>query len=256
MITLLSPAKSLDYKTERKTTISSTPELIDESVRLVDVMRKKSAKKIASLMKVSDQIAQLNYDRYQEWSLPFDEQNAKACVYAFQGDVYRGLNAADFDGHDEAFAQDHLRILSGLYGLLKPMDLMQAYRLEMGTRLKTARGKDLYGFWKLRITDALNKVLESHDIKVVINAASNEYWKAIHPDKVKAKIVTVQFKDWKNGEYKFIQTYGKIARGLLARFIIKNRINDLESIKGFDLDGYYFSPDLSDEGRFIYLRDH
>ena len=245
MITLISPAKTLDYKNPAPSKKHSDAAMLSEAERLVQVMQKKSAKKIAALMSVNDQIAQLNYERYQNWSTPFSPENAKQALYAFQGDVYRGLGAADFSTEDENFAQDHMRILSGLYGLLRPLDLMQAYRLEMGTKLKTTRGKNLYEFWKSRVTDLLNEELEKHDQKVIVNLASNEYWNVVDPKKLNAEIITPTFKDNKNGEYKFIQTYGKEARGYMTRWIIKNKVDRVEDLKAFDLKGYYFAPDPS-----------
>jgi len=256
MITVLSPAKTLDYKSPSKAKRATEPELLDQSERLVDVMRKKSPKKIAQLMSVNSQIADLNYQRYQEWCTPFTKDNAKQAIHAFQGDVYRGLKADSFDENDLTFAQDYLRILSGLYGLLRPLDLMQAYRLEMGTKLRTTRGKNLYEFWKDRITDNLNQALSKEQDPILVNLASNEYFNSINPKKLKARVITPTFKDLKNGEYKFIQTYGKEARGYLTRFIIKNKINDPEEMKAFDLEGYYYSPEMSSETEPVFLRDH
>ncbi len=256
MITLLSPAKTLDYKNPSGAKEASQPEMLDQSERLVDVLKKKSPKKIEKLMSVNSQLAELNYQRYQEWTTPFNEQNSKQAIHAFQGDVYRGLKADSFDEKDLAFAQDHLRILSGLYGLLRPLDLMQAYRLEMGTKLRTSRGKNLYEFWKDRITDKLNEAFEGEEEPIVINLASNEYFNSINSKKLKARVITPTFKDLKNGEYKFIQTYGKEARGYLTRFIIKNKTNDPEEMKAFNLEGYYHSADMSSEEQPVFLRDH
>lgn len=256
MITLLSPAKTLDYQNPSGAKKASQPEMLDQSERLVDVLKKKSPKKIEKLMNVNSQLAELNYQRYQEWSTPFNGQNSKQAIHAFQGDVYRGLNADSFDERDLEFAQEHLRILSGLYGLLKPLDLMQAYRLEMGTKLRTTRGKNLYEFWKDRITDKLNEAFEGEEDPIVINLASNEYFKSINPKKLKARVITPTFKDLKNGEYKFIQTYGKEARGYLTRFIIKNKVNDPEEMKAFNLEGYYYSSEMSSEDQPVFLRDH
>lgn len=256
MITLLSPAKTLDYEKASTAKTHTSPELLDESERLVKVLQKKSAKKIAELMSVNDQIAHLNYERYQVWTTPFTPENAKQAIHAFQGDVYRGLKADSFDEKDLQFAQNHLRILSGLYGLLRPLDLMQAYRLEMSTKLSTSRGKNLYEFWKDRITDLLNESLTQEDEPVLVNLASNEYFKAVNSKKLNAKIITPTFKDLKNGEYKFIQTYGKEARGYLTRFIIKNKIDDVEGLKAFDLEGYYYSPEMSTADEPVFLRDH
>ena len=256
MITLLSPAKTLDYKNPSGAKEASQPEMLDQSERLVDVLKKKSPKKIEKLMSVNSQLAELNYQRYQEWTTPFNEQNSKQAIHAFQGDVYRGLKADSFDEKDLAFAQDHLRILSGLYGLLRPLDLMQAYRLEMGTKLRTSRGKNLYEFWKDRITDKLNEAFEGEEEPIVINLASNEYFNSINSKKLKARVITPTFKDLKNGEYKFIQTYGKEARGYLTRFIIKNKTNDPEEMKAFNLEGYYYSADMSSEEQPVFLRDH
>lgn len=256
MITLLSPAKTLNYKEASSAKEVSIPEMLSESERLASVLKKKSPKKIAELMHVNEAIAQLNYERYQVWNTPFDTENAKQAIHAFQGDVYRGLKADSFSEADLKFAQSHLRILSGLYGLLKPLDLIQAYRLEMGTKLKTTRGKNLYEFWKDRITDKLNESLEHDEEAIIINLASNEYFNSINTKKLKAKVITPTFKDLKNGEYKFIQTYGKEARGYLSRYIIKNKVNRPEDLKGFDLEGYYYSSDMSTDAQPVFLRDH
>jgi cytoplasmic iron level regulating protein YaaA (DUF328/UPF0246 family) len=210
--------------------------------------------KISSLMKISDKLAGLNADRYAQWSTPFNADNAKQAVLAFNGDVYIGLQAQTFEQQDFDFAQQHLRILSGLYGLLKPLDLMQAYRLEMGTKLATSRGKNLYEFWGDIITTKLNKDLAAQGDNVLINLASNEYFKAVKPRNLDGMIVNPVFKDEKNGEYKIISFYAKKARGLMARYIIKNRLDDVSQLRNFDLEGYSFSAALSTPEQPVFVR--
>jgi len=205
-------------------------------------------------MSISDKLGQLNAERFQTWHTPFTPDNARQAVLAFKGDVYTGLDAESFSSGDFSFAQKHLRILSGLYGLLKPLDLMQPYRLEMGTRFENTRGKDLYAFWGSKITEALNQLLASDD-KVLVNLASNEYFKSVQKKHLDARLVTPQFKDWKNGQYKMISFYAKKARGLMCRYAIQNRITQADDLKGFNLDGYYFSEDQSDNNNWVFLRD-
>lgn len=253
MITLLSPAKTLDYSQDGKYG-HSEPRLLDNSMRLVDVLKKKSSGKLQKLMGISKNIADLNVERYHNFSQTFTTENSKPAVLAFKGDVYLGLEADTFTKEEMAFAQNHLRILSGLYGLLRPLDLMQAYRLEMGTALKTTRGKNLYQFWKNRITDLLNEDLESHENKVVVNLASNEYFKAINKKKLNGELLSVNFKEERNGELKFISFNAKKARGFMSKFIVNNGIDSIENLKGFDTEGYYFSEDHSSENDWLFIR--
>ncbi|NVK39835.1 MAG: peroxide stress protein YaaA [Oceanospirillaceae bacterium] len=255
MLTVISPAKTLDYDTPPTTDRHTQPEWLDQSQLLIDELRTLSVQDVAGLMKLSDKLASLNVARYESWSRPFSPDNAKQALLAFKGDVYTGLDAETLSDEDLAFAQQHLRMLSGLYGLLKPLDLMQPYRLEMGTKLGNARGKDLYAFWGSRLTDALNAELGGSE-PVLVNLASNEYFKSIQPKALKARLITPVFKDWKNGQYKIISFYAKKARGLMARYIIRNRIEDPEQLKGFDLEGYRFDPETSKGDTWVFIRDH
>ena len=205
-------------------------------------------------MKVSAKIADLNFDRYETWSTPFTQDNAKQAMLAFKGDVYTGLDAETFSAADFKFAQQHLRMLSGLYGLLRPLDLMQPYRLEMGTKLDTDAGKNLYEFWGSTITDGINKQLKKIKSDYLVNLASNEYFKSVKPKEVNGEIITPDFKEFKNGDYKMIGIYAKKARGMLSRYIIQNQLTDPEDIKSFDEDGYRYNKKLSRGNNFIFTR--
>lgn len=253
MITLLSPAKTLDYSEDGKFG-HTEPRMLDNSIRLVNQLKKKSSGKLQKLMSISKNIADLNVERYNLFSEEFNTNNSKPAVLAFKGDVYLGLEAETFEKEEMAFAQEHLRILSGLYGLLRPLDLMQPYRLEMGTSLKTTRGNNLYQFWKNRITDLLNQDLASHENKTIVNLASNEYFKAINKKKLDGNLLNVNFKEERDGELKFISFNAKKARGFMAKFIVNNSINAPENLKGFDTEGYYFSADHSSETDWLFLR--
>ncbi|MDG3065362.1 peroxide stress protein YaaA [Thauera mechernichensis] len=258
MILVISPAKALDYETPPTTTVCTQPDFLDDSAQLIDVLRERSPAQIAELMSLSDQLASLNVARYANWSLPFDAGNAKQAVLAFNGDVYEGLDAGSLSAEDLAWAQDHLRILSGLYGVLRPLDLMQAYRLEMGTRLANPRGKNLYEFWGERITAALNQLLDGDAAggceRVLLNLASDEYFKSVKPKLLKARLVTPVFEDWKGGRYKIISFYAKRARGLMSRFVIRNRIDEVDGLKDFDSEGYVFAADASDADTLVFRR--
>lgn len=253
MITLISPAKTLDYSKDGKYG-NTNPRLITDSLRLVDVLKKKSSKKLQKLMSVSQNIADLNVERFRNFSPEFTQDNSKAAVLAFKGDVYLGLEAEKFSQDEMQFAQDHLRILSGLYGLLRPLDLMQAYRLEMGTSLKTTRGKNLYQFWKSRITDLLNEDLKGHENKTIINLASKEYFKSIILKKLDGQLININFKEEHNGELKFISFNAKKARGFMSKFMIQHKIDSPDELKGFDTEGYYFSSDHSTENDWLFIR--
>lgn len=253
MLILVSPAKTLDYESPLATSRFSQPRFTDQSQQLIDTLRKLSVQDVAELMKLSDKLASLNVARYQSWQPEHTPDNARPAVLAFKGDVYTGLDAESFSEGDFEFAQRHLRILSGLYGVLRPLDLLEPYRLEMGTRLKTAAGDNLYQFWGSRITEALNEELANDD--VVINLASNEYFKAVQPKSLNARLITPVFKDFKNGQYKIISFYAKKARGLMSRYIIQNRIESPEAIQAFDLEGYYFSAEQSKGDTWVFLRD-
>lgn len=255
MLIVISPAKTLDYESAVKTELFSQPDLLTNSEQLVETLRELSPAQIASLMKLSDKLASLNFERYQDWQRPFNTENAKQAVLAFQGDVYTGLQAELFSDEDLGWAQQHLRILSGLYGVLRPLDLMQPYRLEMGTKLANAKGKNLYEFWDNTITESLNQQLKDIDSNVLVNLASKEYFKSVKPDNLQADIITPDFKDWKNGQYKIISFYAKKARGMMSRWIIENRVKDPEQLKAFDVAGYRFDPDQSSDRDLIFIRD-
>ena len=254
MLFVISPAKSLDYDTPAPTDKATQPAFLDQSAELVERMRQFAPAQLGKLMKISDKLAALNVARFEEWSRPFNRKNAKACVFAFNGDVYDGLDAGSLDEDGIAYAQEHLRILSGLYGVLKPLDLMQAYRLEMGTRVDNAKGKNLYEFWGSTPTDALNKVLSDHTPPVLVNLASEEYFKVVKPAELKARIVTPVFEDWKNGQYKIISFHAKRARGLMVRYAIDREARNVDELKDFDVDGYQFDDGASDGDRWVFRR--
>lgn len=258
MILVISPAKALDYETPPTTARFTQPDFLDDASALIAVLREKSPADIAELMSLSDPLATLNVARYASWSRPFAPDNARQAVLAFNGDVYEGLDARSLSEVELAWAQDHLRILSGLYGVLRPLDLMQAYRLEMGTRLANPRGKNLYEFWGERITDELDRLLareeEAGRERVLVNLASDEYFKSVKPKKLKGRIVTPVFEDWKGGRYKIISFYAKRARGLMSRYAITHRIDEVEALKGFDSEGYAFAADASDADTLVFRR--
>jgi len=254
MLIVVSPAKTLDYTTPPKIKKFTLPDYLDDSAELIHRMRELSSLDISELMKVSTKIADLNFDRFEAWDKKFTEKNAKQAVLAFKGDVYTGLDAESFTAKDFNFAQKHFRMLSGLYGLLRPLDLMQAYRLEMGTRLSNERGKNLYEFWGDTVTEGLNAQLKAVKSKYLINLASNEYFKVVKPKVLKGEIITPAFKELKNGEYKMIGVYAKKARGLLSRYIIQNQLSDIEDIKSFDLEGYKFNKKVSKGNNWVFTR--
>lgn len=254
MLIVISPAKTLDYDTPPKTKTFTLPDYLDHSEALIARARQYSALDIAELMAVSMKLAELNFERFERWRTPFTPDNAKQAVLAFKGDVYTGLDAESFSAADFTFAQNHLRILSGLYGLLRPLDLMQAYRLEMGRKVDTARGKNLYEFWGTTITEGLNRQLKKLKSPYLINLASNEYFKSVKPRALDGEIITPEFKDWKNGQYKMMGVYAKRARGQLSRFVIRNRLTDPQQMKGFDVDGYRFNEELSSGNRWVFTR--
>ncbi|AFI85598.1 peroxide stress protein YaaA [Methylophaga nitratireducenticrescens] len=254
MLTVISPAKTLDFDTPASTDKHTEPRFLDQSLQLIEQLKKLSSQEIASLMKISDKLAGLNMARFQQWQMPFTDENAKQAILAFKGDVYTGLQAETLDEKDLDFAQQHLRILSGLYGVLRPLDLMQPYRLEMGTPFQNDAGRDLYHFWG----DQLRKSLEAEPALkdgVLVNLASNEYFKAVDAKKLKATIITPIFKDWKNGQYKMISFYAKKARGLMSRYIIDQQINSPEKLKQFDSDGYRYSEEMSQKNDWVFIRD-
>lgn len=254
MLMLISPAKTLDYDSPAPTSHYSLPRFMDRSAELIDCLRPMPPQSIAELMSLSDKLAHLNVARYQAWQPQATVQNSKQAVFAFMGDVYEGLSANTLDDAAIDYLQWHLQILSGLYGLLRPLDLMQAYRLEMGTRLPNPRGKDLYAFWGSTLTESLNASLESSNIPVVINLASEEYFKSIKAKQLKARLITPVFEDYKSGRYKIISFYAKRARGLMVRYAATHRITDPEILKGFDLEGYAFDPAASEGDTWVFRR--
>ena len=255
MLIVVSPAKTLDYESPLVTEEYTQPELIPHSAELIKECRMLSPANIAALMKVSDKIAGLNVARFEQWSKEFTPDNARQAILAFKGDVYTGLAAETMSEDDFSFAQSHLRILSGLYGVLKPLDLMQPYRLEMGTRLANGRGNNLYQFWGSIITEKLNEVLARQGDNVLINLASNEYFKSVKPKELDATVITPVFKDCKNGQYKVISFYAKKARGMMARYIIDNRISSVADLTRFDTAGYYFVEEESTSAELVFKRE-
>ena len=240
MLIVLSPAKSLDYKTPVKVKSPTLPEFVSESAKLIADLKKMAPQDVAKLMGLSDQLAVLNVGRYRDWSKKFTNENSKPAIYAFDGDVYDGFDAKSLNAKAIDFAQKHVRILSGLYGALRPLDLMQPYRLEMGTAFKNARGKDLYAFWGGRVTESLKKVLDEQKKPVLLNLASEEYFKVLQPKELGCPVISPVFQDAKDGKYKIISFYAKRARGLMARYVVENRITDPADLKGFNLDGYKY----------------
>jgi hypothetical protein len=250
VIIVVSPAKKLGMEPKKIVGKATQPQFLNEANALVDILREKSSKDLQKLMGISEKLGDLNAGRYQEFETPFTPENAKQAMYAFQGDTYVGLDAESLSKDDAKYAQDHLRILSGLYGLLRPLDLMQAYRLEMGTRLENKNGKNLYDFWGDKLTNALNK-----ESGPVINLASNEYISSIQADDLKDGMITPVFKELKENGPKVIGLFAKRARGMMARYIIENRIEDVADLKNFDIDGYQFQPKASSDSELVFLRD-
>lgn len=254
MLLLISPAKTLDFESAPKTGKTSQPEFLEQATTLNKVLRKLDAGDLRQLMSVSDSIAKLNVERNRAWQPPFNGNNAKQAVLAFRGDVYTGLDTDSFSAGDFSYAQQHLRILSGLYGALKPLDLIQPYRLEMGTKLENPGGKNLYEFWGEQITDTINRQCRKLKTDTVVNLASNEYFKVIKPKLLDASLVSPEFRDYKNGDYKIISFYAKKARGLMARWIIQQRIEKPEQLDEFNLEGYRYSKSLSTEDKPVFTR--
>ena len=254
MLSVISPAKTLDFETPATTPRHTQPDHLAESQRLIEILRDYSPQRLSELMGISDKLAGLNAARFAEWHTPFTPENAKPAAQAFQGDVYVGLEADRFDDGDNAFAQEHLRILSGLYGLLRPLDLIQPYRLEMGTRLENPAGKDLYAFWKATLTAELDRAVAESGSPVLVNLASNEYFKAIDTRRLASRVITPVFKDEKNGKLKIISFYAKKARGLMAAWMIRQRLDDPEGLKDFDVAGYAFDPALSEGDTLVFTR--
>ncbi len=254
MLIVLSPAKSLDYKTPAVTHKYTQPEFMSRSAELIKTLSKYSPAQIASLMGISDQLAALNVGRFASWMQECTTENAKQAVLAFSGDVYQGLDAVTLNARQLDYLQKHVRILSGLYGTLRPLDLMQPYRLEMGTKLPNAHGKDLYAFWGTAITETINTVLRQQKAKALINLASEEYFKSIQPALLDVPVITPVFQDWSGGKYKVLAFHAKRARGLMTRYIAVNGITQAEELKAFDSEGYDFDETASTESALVFRR--
>lgn len=254
MLAVISPAKTLDFETPAVTDEFTQPSQLNQSRKLVRHLRKLSANDLSGLMNVSDNIADLNQRRFKSWKTPFKPDNSRQALFAFKGDVYIGLDAYSMNQQNINFAQNHLRILSGLYGVLRPLDLMQPYRLEMGTRLTTEQGENLYQFWDNRITKLLNSELKQTESDTLVNLASNEYFKSVKPKSLKAKIITPVFKDYNKGNYQIISFFAKKARGAMSRYMIDNEITEAEALKDFSGDGYSFNSALSNQKDWVFTR--
>ncbi len=254
MLMVISPAKTLDYESKPVTRRSTKPELLDYSERLIECLREYPVAELSRLMKLSDKLSQLNFERYKKWERVCSTKNSKQAVLAMRGDVYAGLDADSFNNDDFSFAQKHLRILSGLYGVLRPLDLMQPYRLEMGTRLETDSGGNLYQFWGDIITDQINQALRKQGDDVLVNLASNEYFKSIKTKQIAGRIITPQFKEKRENGYKIIGIFAKKARGAMARYIIMNSIPDVEQLKDFQDHGYSYNDSMSDSSNWVFTR--
>ena len=252
MLIVLSPAKSLDLETPPTTSLHSTPDFLDHSAQLIERMRQFSPAEVGSLMGISDALSALNVARYASWTPQLTD--ARQAIMAFNGDVYAGFEARTLQPAQLDYAQSQVRILSGLYGLLRPLDLIHPHRLEMGTRLSTARGKDLYAFWGDTITNALNRTASEQQARVLVNLASEEYFKSVKPRQLSVPVISPVFEDWKNGKYKIISFYAKRARGMLARYAAVNGIRDPEQLKQFDVDGYAYVPEASNDSSWVFRR--
>lgn len=253
MLAVISPAKSLDFETRPTTRKASTPAFLDDAAALIEDLVKLAPGEVSDLMGISTKLGELNCNRYNEWRKA--TRGGKQAALAFTGDVYMGLAAWDFDARELTSLQRRVRILSGLYGLLKPMDRIHPYRLEMGTAFANARGRDLYAFWGDRVTDALNAELAKHRNKTLVNLASNEYWGVVDPDGLEAKVIGARFLDRNNGQYKIISFYAKKARGLMAAYIAKNRVETVKALKAFDWEGYRYSAEHSRKSELAFVRD-
>jgi hypothetical protein len=254
MLILLSPAKTLDLTTPSPTKKFTLPDFLPDSAALITQLRTLSEPQIAQLMDLSDTLTHLNANRYAAWTPDFTPKNAKQAVFSFAGDVYDGLGALSLQPKEITYLQNHLRILSGLYGVLRPLDLMQAYRLEMGTSLVNLRGKDLYAFWGEQITQNLNQLIAQSQAKAIINLASDEYFKSVKPKHLQAPLITPVFEDWKNDRFKIISFFAKRARGAMARFAAQNGIKQAKKLQAFAVDGYAFDENASTEIRWVFRR--
>ncbi len=254
MVAIISPAKTIDSETPSLTNSSSCPQFLDYSQKLINKLRSFSESKLCSLMSISSKLAALNRQRYNDWSLPFTTSNSKQAIMAFKGDVYTEFTFQKYKEEDFDYAQKHLRILSGLYGLLRPLDLIQPYRLEMGTKLVTPQGKDLYDFWSSTLTNALNKTIKNSGDQILINLASKEYYNSIDKTSLEGRVITPVFKDWKNRDFKVISFFAKKARGAMSDYLVRHRINEPEALKEFKGLGYRFNPNLTKDDCWVFTR--
>ena len=254
MLIVLSPAKSLDFETPPTVADFTRPDFLEHSKVLVEHLRRLTPAELASLMLISDPLAALNAARYAAWSLPFTPTNAKQAVLAFNGDVYEGMAASTLTPASLQFAQQHLRLLSGLYGVLRPLDLIQPYRLEMGIRLANPRGKDLYAFWGERIVDALNAAVQAAGASVLVNLASEEYFRSVRTKKLAVPVIQPVFEDWNGGKYRVVSFFAKRARGLMARHVLSKRLTRPDALKKFAAEGYAFATAASDEKSWVFRR--
>lgn len=255
MLAIISPAKTLDFDTKIEGFTFSQPNLTAYSQELIDICKQLSPAEVGSLMSISDKLAALNVARFSEWTVEHHEQNAKAALFAFKGDVYTGLDAESLTKEQVEYAQSHLRMLSGLYGLLKPLDLLQPYRLEMGTKLANPKGKDLYAFWGNTITEHLQQAIDEQGDAILVNLASDEYYGAVKPQNLNATIIKPVFLDEKNGKYKVISFYAKKARGMMVRFMLETQPTDIEQLKAFNYGGYWFDEESSTSTEFVFKRE-
>ena len=254
MLITLSPSKGQDFELAAPTNAFTIPQQLKDSEKLIKQLRKLSVEEIKKMMSLSDNLAELNFQRYKDFGLPFNQQNAKQAIFAFKGDVYSGINTSSMTQQDFEYAQNHVRILSGLYGYLRPLDLIQPYRLEMKTKLENSKGADLYQFWGESITNFLNDEFKTHSQKVLVNLASNEYWKSVQPKKLNAKVINVAFKEVKDGKARIIAIFAKKARGMMTDFIVRNRVETVDGLKDFNYENYKFDASTSNENSFVFTR--
>ena len=254
MLITLSPSKGQDFELAAPTNAFTIPQQLKDSEKLIKQLRKLSVEEIKKMMSLSDNLAELNFQRYKDFGLPFNQQNAKQAIFAFKGDVYSGINTSSMAQQDFEYAQNHVRILSGLYGYLRPLDLIQPYRLEMKTKLENSKGADLYQFWGESITNLLNDEFKTHSQKVLVNLASNEYWKSVQPKKLNAKVINVAFKEVKDGKARIIAIFAKKARGMMTDFIVRNRVETVDGLKDFNYENYKFDASASNENSFVFTR--
>ncbi len=255
MLAILSPAKSLDFESRLPPGRHTMPDFLEDSAQLVDRLRELPPQGLSELMGISDQLAQLNHDRYADWKAPFSRRNARPAVLAFNGDAYQGLRAHEFSGRDLGWAQRHLRILSGLHGVLRPLDLIQPYRLEMGTPLGTPAGSSLYDFWGDRLTGTIREAVQASGTPVLVNLASKEYFSAVDLSALDARVMTPRFLDFRSGKYRFVSFLGKRARGIMARFIIERRMRFAKGLLEFSEAGYRYDPERSTRDQPAFIRD-